>query len=355
MVLTVWQCINNAFSRLAIIDSATSVIWTKRFQAAGEFEVYIRATSELLKLFTLPELFLTQDNDNGAMCVEKIQLTTNATDGNYLTITGRSAESLIARRIVSKQTNLDSKTETAIRKLMNENVVNPSVARRKITVISLESSHGWNETIRQQITGKNLLEAITDICVSYHYGFKLDFTGSGFVFKLYKGTDRSYDQSVNTFVVFSPEFENIGNTNYSRDKSTYYNSVYVAGQGEGSDRIVENVTATGKSDLDLREMWIDARNESTTTDDGEIPEAEYRQMLAQEASKEIALARETTEFSGELLDNNLYTYGTDYNLGDKVSVKNEFGITGSAIVSEIIEVDDEQGHRIYPTLSEWSV
>ncbi|MBQ2347497.1 MAG: hypothetical protein II388_03890, partial [Clostridia bacterium] len=127
------------------------------------------------------------------------------------------------------------------------------------------------------------------------------------------------------------------------------------GQGEGSDRIVENVTTTGKSDLDLREMWIDARNESTTTDDGEIPEAEYRQMLAQEASKEIALARETTEFSGELLDNNLYTYGTDYNLGDKVSVKNEFGITGSAIVSEIIEVDDEQGHRIYPTLSEWSV
>ena len=58
--------------------------------------------------------------------------------------------------------------------------------------------------------------------------------------------------------------------------------------------------------------------------------------------------------SGEVIASR-YKYGTDYNLGDKVQVENEYGISGTAVVTEVTEVEDETGYNVYPTLSEWRV
>ena len=73
-----------------------------------------------------------------------------------------------------------------------------------------------------------------------------------------------------------------------------------------------------------------------------------------QGAEELESTKETVEFSGEMLDVNQYRYGVDYNLGDKVSVVNEYGIKGTAIVTEITEVEDENGYKIVPTFSEWS-
>ena len=78
-------------------------------------------------------------------------------------------------------------------------------------------------------------------------------------------------------------------------------------------------------------------------------------MLAEEGKEEIELHKVTTEFNGEILNYNNYTYGVDYNLGDKVSIVNEYGIKGNATITEITEVEDETGYRLIPTLSEWTV
>ena len=78
-------------------------------------------------------------------------------------------------------------------------------------------------------------------------------------------------------------------------------------------------------------------------------------MLSQHGKEEIKKATETIQFNGEILNSNAYTYGVDYNLGDVVQVINEYGITGTAMITEITEVEDETGYSIYPTLSEWSV
>ena len=184
----------------------------------------------------------------------------------------------------------------------------------------------------------------------------MTFNNGVFTFSIYKGADRSYGQTVNPVVVFSPAFENLGNTEYSRDTTTYYNSVYVAGEGEGADRKIANVvSADAPTGFYLREKWVDARNMSSTTDGSPIPESDYISMLKQQGYEELGVSKETTNFSGEILNNNVYIYGVDYDLGDKVAVKNEYGVTGAATVTEMTEVEDESGYQIRPTLSEWSV
>lgn len=354
MIIYVWEFSNGAFTRAAVVDHSTSVIWVKRFNDAGQFELYIPASTEMLELFTGEEIILTRDDSAAVMSVEKVHLQTDAENGDYITVSGRTVECFLARRIVPKQTTFqNTAAETVIRSLINQNVINPTTTTRKIDLITLGTAKGYADIINKQVTGKNLLDVISSICKDQSYGFELQFVNGQFVFELYKGVDRSYNQNTNTFVVFSPEFENIGNTAYSEDKTTLHNAVYVAGEGEGTNRIIVGVGST--SGLKRREMWIDARNESSNTDAGTLTPIEYARMLSQQGKEEITKATETVQFDGEILNLNAYTYGVDYNLGDVVQVVNEYGITGTATITEITEVEDETGYRIYPTLSEWSV
>lgn len=351
MILYVWSYANGVYTKNTVIDYATSIIWVKRFTAAGEFELYLPASPALMELFT-GETLITRDDSNVAMIPEKIELTTDAETGNYLTISGRSAESILGRRIIPKQTNYRGTTENALRKMVTDNIILPADSTRKIPIFTLAPARGFTETIDKQVTGKNLLTVISDICTAYEYGFEVTFTNGNFVFDIYKGVDRSAGQQANPRVIFSPEFENLGNTEYSRDNTTYFNSVYVAGQGEGKDRVIVNVNSAKKG-LFLREEWVDARQTSSNTDEGQLTPEEYSALLQQQGDEELGNARETTNFGGEILDVNVYVFGVDYGLGDKVSVINEYGIEGTATVTEITEVEDENGYKIYPTLSEW--
>lgn len=355
MILYVWIFDGNIYRKSAVIDNATSIIWIKRFNSAGQFELYLRATEALVDLFEADEIMITRENDDTAMIVEKVELTTDYENGDYLTITGRSAESIIGRRIIPRQTTYNGTTENVIRQMITENVVNPSDEWRKMDLVSLETAHGWTETIEKQATGTNLLQTISDICVAYNYGFSLSFNGSDFVFKLYKGVDRSFAQNTQSYVIFSPEFENLGNTAFSRDISTYYNSVYVGGEGEGIERVIVNADKEDKEGLLLREKWLDCRNVSSKIEGGTLPYIEYASMLITQGKEELGVSKQTTNFSGEILVSSTYKVGVDYNLGDTVQIVNAYGFSGTAVVTEISEVEDENGNTIYPTLSKWTL
>lgn len=359
MILYVWKYNSTAgtYQKQAIVDNTISTIWVTRFQNAGEFELFLPASAEIRRLFYSYqyEVFVTRDDSETVMIVDGIDLTTDAENGDRLTITGRSVEGILGRRVISKQTNFTGTAENCIRTLIDQNIINPTDTNRKISNFSLGTAQGYTDTIEKQVTGKNLLDVVSEICAAYDYGFKVKFANNAFVFDLYKGVNRSAGQTANTPVIFSPDYENIGNTSYRYDKTSFATAVYVAGEGEGSNRKIYRATYTGFNGLARREIWVDARNESSTTEDGELTPAEYTAILRQQGKEALRENMYTLTFSGEILDVNAYTYGVDYKLGDTVSIINEYGIQGTAVVSEITEVEDETGYRLIPTFSEWSV
>ena len=357
MILYVWEFDGEKYKKAAIIDDATSVILVRRFQTAGEFEIYIRATKELLLLFMQEELLITRhDIPEIAMIPEKTELTTDTENGDYLIISGRSAESILGRRVIRGYTTYSGTAEGCIRHLVGRNLITMANSNpRVIRLLELAKEHSYPEKIEKQITGKNLLETVSNICIAYQYGFKVSFTGEKFIFDLYKGIDRSLHQSENQRVIFSPEFENIGNTSYIYDRSTYYNCATIAGEGEGSDRKVYTMfqDMENAKGLFLHEKWIDARNMSSNTDDGELTPDQYRDIMYQQAQEDLEQCKPTIEFSGEILDTGMYQFGKDYGLGDTVSIVNQYGISGTAIVTDITEVEDETGYKLTPTFSDW--
>ena len=359
MVVYVWKCDNNQFNRIGVIDNATSVIWVTRYNTVGEFELYIKATDELLAMLK-GDVFLTRDDSNTTMYVENVQLNTNNETGNYVIVSGRSAECILGLRVVKQAvfTAVNTTVETILRSVVGMFTSagsDPSIYDfRKFPFLSLGELHGWEDYVTRQYTGKNLLDLVSDLCNEYNYGFSLTFDGNGFVFNLYKGTDRSYSQTENTFVVFSPDFENLGDTEYKNDITNYANAAFVAGEGEGADRKIYYWHTRDTDSLSVREIWVDARNTSTNTDEGQLTTEEYRQQLKALGWETIMQRKVVTTFDGTIL-NNSYIYGVDYNLGDKVSIRNEYGITGNATITEITEVEDDTGYNLIPTLSSWEV
>lgn len=336
--------LNKNLEVVAVIDSYKSLIWTKRYYTYGDFELYIPTNKELLN-YLKEDYLLIRDNDDSVMIIEKIEITTSLEEGDFFIITGRSLESILTRRIIWTQTNIStSNPVNGILRLINENAINPSLANRKISNLSFDSSFSLSATLNVQITGDILMDAITKICKEFGIGFKMILKNGIFVCSCYQGEE--------TKVIFSKEFDNLISSDYMSDFTNYKNCGLVAGEGEGTARKTTPIwnTSSEPSGLDRRETYIDARDISTN--DGEITESEYISKLSQRGKEKLNDFIAIKSFESEIETRMTYKYKVDYNLGDLVTIENEFGIISNPRIIEIIESWDETGYSVIPTFEE---
>lgn len=331
-----------------IIDTYSSIIWTNRYYECGDFELYTLATPHLIEILKEDYYLIREEHENNAMVIESISILTDAENGNYITVTGRCLKSIVYRRIIWSQTNLSGKLSKAIERLLNENLINPADTNRRIDNFEILSLFDNNEQIDTQFTGDNLGESITAISKSYGLGWnvELDIEKKKFYFVLYAGTNRSYEQIENPWIVFSNEFENLLTTNYTFDRSNYSNVAKVAGEGEGTLR---KFTTLGDAEgVDRFEVFIDA--DDISSNEGEISESEYLTQLEERGKERLAEFSSVETFEGETID---YTnvFQKDYFLGDIVEVVNEYGMEAVTRVIEVIETEDESGKYTIPTFS----
>ena len=364
MNIYVWTLDNGYFTKKKVIDYSNSVIWVSRYCDCGEFEIYIPASKELMELFKGDVLF-TRDDSDTTMMLEKIKLTTDIESGDFLIVSGRSLESVLSRRVINRQTTLDGTLAEGVSQLIEQSVINPTTlsgnsdTERIISNIEIADISGFTDILKKQITGDNLLTSIIEICTAYGCGFKLNNNKDidTFVFSIYKGRDISGD------VIFSPKLGNISKTEYTIDYSQSPNAVYVAGEGEGIERVVmfyEPTLNTEISDyseiegLNRKEYWYDQRDCSSTSGTP-MTDTFYLELLRSRGKEKFNELRPVAQYSGELLDNGMYKYKADYNLGDTVLIENDYGVRAKATIVEITEVEDVNGYTIVPKLSEWRV
>lgn len=247
--------------QVGIVDSYTSLIWVNRYQSEGDCELYIKATNENLHL--LRKGYYLARNDDEMVCrIEKIELDTNAENGNYLIVTGYDVKKILAQRIIWSQSNVDGNVEDYIRQLIYESLVNPNLSARAIKNADgrqnflLGDKAGFNEVTTEQATYKPVSEKVKEFCVRYDWGYKVIVDIGNFYFLLYAGKDRSNN------VIFSNEFENLISTKYIEDSSNLANVALVGGEGEGSERS-RNVAGYAEG-IERNEIFVDAKDISRT-------------------------------------------------------------------------------------------
>lgn len=345
--------LNTSLDAIAIVDDYESVIWTDRYYEHGDFEIYTPVTTELLSVLKQDYYLQSRDSEH-VMIIEKLLIKTDVEMGNHVTVTGRSLESILMRRIVWKQTRISGSLQNGIKKLLTENVINPADPARRIDNFIFEESTDPRITslkLEAQYTGDELYEVITKLCKERGMGFKVTLNDNKqFVFKLYMGLDRSYDQTENPYVIFSPNFENIVNSNYIESKSALKNVTLIGGEGEGSARRYTTIgTATG---LDRRELFTDARDISSDVgDDVVLTNEEYIAQLKQRGEEKLAECTDIVSFEGEVEATMMFRYREDFFEGDIVQIENEYGHETRTRIVEMTTSENEQGTSVYPTFS----
>lgn len=365
--------LDTSFKEIGMLDSYISFIWTDRYAEYGDFQIYLDANQENLELLK-ENYYLYLKGSDHIMIIEDIQIDTDLEEGDHMTVTGRSLESILDRRIVWDLTTLTGNLQNGIKKLLTENIISPSVTNRKIDNFIFSASTDTaitNLTVSNEYLGDSLYDVISSLCFVNNIGFKITLNASNqFVFQLYSGKDRSYNQQANPHIIFSHTFENLINTNYIESNRTLKTVTRIWGEQDKEitttdDQGVETIeyvtetvfttkAASGGelSGINRREIFTDASAISSQKEDGTyMTDSEFIKILQQEGEVLLSEYTETKAFDGEIDATGLFVYGRDFFMGDVVQVANEFGKESTSRVVELIRSQDENGYSEYPTFS----
>lgn len=337
---------------IAVLDTFESMIWTERFKECGDFEIYTKANVATLDILQ-PSYYIQNSESEYVMVIEERQTIYDAEEGDRLLITGRSAESLLDRRIIWAQTVLSGDFQDGIERLLNENAISPTDPDRTISIISFEPSTDpaiLALTVDAQFTRDNLYETIKKLCDTNDLGFKMVLNNdmTGFVFSLYYGADRSYDQNTNAYVVFSKNFDNLVSSEYKESVTLYKNVTVVAGEGEGEARVIK-VIGSGVG-LARREMYTDARDLQSDENGVPIPPLDYLAQLEQRGLEDLLENSLEKTFDCKVTVDQMFMYQEDFFLGDFVQIVSDYNIESKVQIMEMVRSKGLDGVEIYPTL-----
>lgn len=263
--------LDRSYTLLAVIDQFESLAWSVRYNEPGEFElkaivdVDSNGLSELLGYLSKQNYCSIKESDR-IMIIESVNYVSDYETGDTVTAKGRSLESILDRRVIAYKMVLDGSLQDEIMRLLNTTVIEPEDENRQIKGFRMKKSEDpaiTKLTVKLEVLGETVLDIIVGLCQAHNLGFRVlpDYETSGFIFELYKGVDRSYNQESLPPVVFSPKYENLINSNYVDSDENLKNFVYVIHE----DREVKIEVYPGQDnetpsdppkDLNRRELYI---------------------------------------------------------------------------------------------------
>lgn len=324
-----------------------SLIWTRRYEMPGCFELHVQG--DTFALLSAGRYLYRNDADELGV-ISQVGYSQDERGGRSAYAKGYFAESLLADRVVAATAVLLGTPEECMRELVRLSAAEPAEPGRKIPRLSLGGMSAIpGEAVHAQVTGANLGDKLYEIGNAYGISHRVryDFLADALYFEVWQGKDRRDTQDVNSWAVFSNAFCNVLSMSYGRDRSSHKNFAYVAGAGEGAGREVVRVDLREPGE-GLRELWVDARDLQLKDGDGiAIPPEAYRAQLAQRGREKLAeyCVAETVE--ARVGPSAGLRYREDFDLGDLCTyMDNEAGIAADRRVTEVTEAYEGAAPRI---------
>lgn len=257
-----------------ICEDYKSIIWTERFHGFGDFKLTVPGTLENLQIYQL-DYYLYTKGTNKLMIIEQVELNTEYSKQSMLTVSGRSLESILDRRVmhpypiwegtrlcmhertkgkvkdvIKHYTNLLFKQRDSLDASHERHVQGfgwysvdelPSGIRKGRPVSSMDIGNiraNANGTVRNMTRNADYSHAAyddTDPYIMEGSWYKLvqnltDLTMSGWAIEYdgedpyywygytYNGVNRTFNQGERPPVVFSPKYDNLSKATYFKSK-----------------------------------------------------------------------------------------------------------------------------------------
>lgn len=344
---------NRNIEFLGILRNVNVFRRKRKYSEAAEYELKCMLNENNRELLKEDNIIIDWQEDKEEF--EGCEIKTIAADidskGKLLSVKGFGLSIYLKRRIIEGTENINTDVFSAVFNLVDKNCINPANSLRKVNKLVLGNKPINGEKLQMQISNKNLYDTVCSISKTYEIGFDIlinPFTKQ-FIFKVYKGLDRSIEQSENDRAVFDVAFDNVEEEHYERDKENYRNMVYIAGEGIGAGRTVLTINNTA-SGLDRHELFVDARDLQSEIGEETLTEEQYNNVLIERGKAKLSDYKLTESFDGKIKLNGTLEYGVDYNLGDIVTRQSEdIGVLVNTRITEIEEVYEGDKITIAPT------
>ena len=336
------------------VDVLTGLNWGEKFSEAGSFELWCPLNDQNAELLREDYFVWLGGTRDTAGIIEFKELEVDEEGTETIHVRGRLLECILERRTLYPAFIFTGKAGAAINKMVDTTLVNPTDTKRKVPLLSVDSSgDNLGAQVSFQKTGGDVLSQSSELAQANGLGFKVFFNprAKSLTFKVLQGTDRTIDQSVVNPVYFASDLDDILESGYSHNKADFRNVAYVAGEDSGANReVVEVGTSTG---LDRREVFVDARDLQSEKDEGgTIPADEYTAMLQERGKASLEEYKDIQTFSATIRTFGVtgYEYGVDFFLGDLVTVYDRrLKVRVNAIVTAVELEYDTDGQTLQLT------
>lgn len=343
-----------------VIDEISSLIWTRRYWAAGEFKLLVPFTDRHVALLVKNRLIMKR-GDTEAAEIRYVNISKNSQGLEEIEVQGKFITQWIGKRIVRDQITATSGTQDILYRIVRENVISPKVAARRIPNILLDPLDVDTGSGRINYTSEafiNALLAVETAAKAAKLGFRSrsDVRTGLHYFSVYAGRNLTADQTENPPCIFSQEFDNITEQEYTNSIENLKTTAYVGGE-EVEPRVVAEVGG-GASGLDREEIFVNATDITKTYTDSEQQEitrtdAEYLACLLERGASELGQYAETLSFSSKINTHANLKYREDYDLGDRVTCVNKrWGIKINVRITEVSETYQQNIEEIDITFGE---
>lgn len=327
----------------------------------GTFQINAMLDKENFYLMDKTKNFYVLFDNDVFGVIESVKRESDSETSKVFVIKGSLALKLLEYRVIKGQVTFKGKSYKYIEELVKQNLIMSDDSNRNIALaVEFEDEERLKQVcsiIDKQVTGGSLWDEISEVAeadklriilrpnvvvVNTEHHQNID----GWTLIIGAGEDRTRHRANNAVssVMFSQSLSNIANTDYIVDRSKLRNTVYIAGEGEGTDRkwynidVNSDVTFGDRKGWNRRELWVDARDVQSEQDNKQLTDAEYEELMKQRAdekAKDNDLSEEYTATATDITKQ--YTYKKDYNIGDFVTIADEeLGMEIDAQITNVI-------------------
>jgi hypothetical protein len=348
--------------RVSIVERYESFTWAERFKDLGDFEMVVHSNFDSRSSF-VPGVRITHSETYRVMTIETVEDTLDLEGKKILKIKGRSLEQILQQRLaMAALTDLETDAKWSItdfpkdiaEQLFHDICVTGILDSGDIisgigegsSLFPADTIDPPSELVIYEFEPKSLYDAEKVICDQFDMGFRIvrDPVSALLYFDIYMGVDRTTAQTDVPAVIFSPDLDNLHATRELTSNALYKNVAYVI-SSVGHEIVYPDDVDPLVAGFERRVLYVKADD----INDPDPPTAS--DQMIQRGKEQLALNRQFRGLDGELDISSQYVYGTDYNVGDLVELRNDDGLTSYMRVTEQIFVSDREGQRRYPTLT----
>lgn len=334
-----FMILDKDFRTIGSIRVFNTLLWYRRYYSPGVFELHLPA--EYFDLINTGRYLYRNDRTELGV-IREVNFARGEKSEKTAYCKGFFAEHLLNNAVIYPVFSKTGKPDALAYSVVETYLINPADQNRKMHAdIRLGEAAGLGVSITLQNTGDEVGTKLYEVLKTQEISQRMvfDYLENTLTYEVWKGLDRTDGQTENSWAVFSDSFRNIKNAQYDRDESDCKNVAYVAGEGEGTDRIVVEVDIRSSPDEERRELFVDARDLQKTTDNVTYTDTQYRELLRQRGLEKLADYAPVEKVDSEVDSAANLVYGIDYDLGDLCTYRYcDVNIECSKRITEIQEV-----------------